>query len=244
MRRSLRTLFFLTIAFLLAIGFSVSAEAGPSQQASTPEPTTTPAPSELSGVVTLNGGLAPAGVGIAAVPSDESPCGSTTTQDGGEYTLVTGDCPAGDVLAFQLEATGDRVDTEATVDTRFFNIAFEGLSSETLVAVGVTSEVKLPEPKDRPLLEDDDLFWLLVIVVIGELLVLGWMVVWITLNQGKNEAYRRQIEAMVLLGVVVAIIVLGVTGKIGDEGLVSVLAAIVGYTLGRAAGASTEGSSG
>ena len=52
-------------------------------------------------------------------------------------------------------------------------------------------------------------------------------------TSSEEVSYRRQIEGMVLVMVIVAIIMLGVIDKIGDEGLVSVLAAIVGYTLGR-----------
>ena len=47
-------------------------------------------------------------------------------------------------------------------------------------------------------------------------------------------SYRRQIEGMVMVLVVVAVILLGVKEKIGEEGLVSVLAAIAGYAVGRA----------
>ncbi len=49
----------------------------------------------------------------------------------------------------------------------------------------------------------------------------------------KNPDFRFQIEGMVLVLVVLAVIILGVTEKIGQEGLVSVLAAIAGYAAGK-----------
>ena len=79
MRSSLRILFFLTLGLIMAMDLGVSAEASPSAQAETPGLAPTPAPSVLRGVVTLNGKLAPAGVGIAA-SLGEKQCGTSTTQ--------------------------------------------------------------------------------------------------------------------------------------------------------------------
>ena len=52
-------------------------------------------------------------------------------------------------------------------------------------------------------------------------------------EKGKNPDFRFQIEGMVLVLVVLAVIILGVTEQIGQEGLVSVLAAIAGYAAGK-----------
>jgi hypothetical protein len=53
-------------------------------------------------------------------------------------------------------------------------------------------------------------------------------------DNAQEGMFRCQIEGMILMMVVVAVILLGVTEKIGQEGLVSVLAAITGYAVGRA----------
>ena len=50
--------------------------------------------------------------------------------------------------------------------------------------------------------------------------------------------YRSQIQGLILVLVLVAVIVLGIAEKIGDQGLVSILAAIAGYGVARAAGGS------
>lgn len=132
------------------------------------------------------------------------------------------------------------------------NIPFEGLSTDALIALGALLEAEAVEAvaedaaaaaeaaesaakavaQPESLIKGGNLLGLLAILVVGEVALLGVMVL---RHSGENtESFREQVEALVLLGVVVAVIVLGVTEQIGDEGLVSVLTAIVGYTLGRA----------
>lgn len=103
--------------------------------------------------------------------------------------------------------------------------------------------------RDDPLIRGQTLLILLLTVIVGGILLLGLMVcarAWsrkpatgqgAVADQDKEYegTYKRQIEGIILVMVVVAIILLGVTDKIGQEGLVSVLAAITGYAVGRAA---------
>ncbi len=54
----------------------------------------------------------------------------------------------------------------------------------------------------------------------------------------RASVYRSLVEGLVLTWVVIALIALGAAGKVTQEGIVSVLAAMVGYAAGRTAGAS------
>ena len=53
--------------------------------------------------------------------------------------------------------------------------------------------------------------------------------------------FARQIEALVLLMVIVALVILGVSQLIDEQGIVSILAAIAGYGVGRASVTTTGG---
>jgi len=97
-----------------------------------------------------------------------------------------------------------------------------------------------PEPETQlvqPLIEGRDLLVLLIVVSGLALLLLAWMV-WISPkleNAGDGSTYVTMIQGMVLVTVVVAVILLGVSGKITEEGLSTILAAIVGFAVGKSA---------
>lgn len=256
MRTKTLAIFILGFTLIAAVGLAVSsAEAGPSLQLPTP----TAEPNRLTGIVTLNGEIAPAGVSITTRRTDDTSilCGSTTTLAGGQFNLtIESQCQVDTTVEFLLAATNDQAITQVTVQegTQSKNIAFEQMSLEALQAIGAVEQVaeaveeEASKQASAPLITGNSLAWLLGAVVVGELLLLALMVM-MTGSQAdalRQDAFKRQVEAMVLLGVTVAIIMLGVAQKIGSEGLVSVLAAIVGYTVGRgvAGGGSAGGGAG
>jgi hypothetical protein len=99
-------------------------------------------------------------------------------------------------------------------------------------------ETPTPAPTpELPLIQDVSLFVLLLVVVILGVFLLALIALRISGTQTKNHVqYRPLIEGMVLVMVVVCLTILGVAGKITAEGLASVLAAIVGYAVGRNVG--------
>jgi uncharacterized membrane protein YgcG len=122
-------------------------------------------------------------------------------------------------------------------------LAFLGLLIQPSVAL---SQEPTPTPtivtEEQPLITGDTLFFLLLAVAGLAILLLG-LIVWrigrSPAPTGGNDLYKPLIEGMVLVMVVVAVIILGVAGKLTQEGLASILAAIVGYAVGRAAGTAT-----
>jgi hypothetical protein len=216
--------------------------------------------------VTLNGEPAPSGVGIVIAVLDadgmiETECARTTTVEGGSYAVALSSECSGKTVQFLLAA---REDIEgATIDFegpgQVQNVDFGDLSEELLSEFGVGGVAvsgavedavveALKEKGEQPLIEATQLWWIMFTAIMGAFALLAYMV------QRRGEAmklfiekgidtdkvegpFKRQIEAMVLVMVVLSVIILGVTEKIGEEGLVSVLAAIAGYGVGRASNA-------
>ncbi|PKB78677.1 MAG: hypothetical protein BZY88_17200 [SAR202 cluster bacterium Io17-Chloro-G9] len=123
-------------------------------------------------------------------------------------------------------------------------------TTESDKGLEVIAKALSEETPSKPLIDGQSLLILLLVVVVLGILLLTIMVVGriigellgATMNQ---SAFRQQIEGMVLVMVIVAVILLGVTEKIGEEGLVSVLAAIAGYAIGRSvSGAGSNGADG
>ena len=98
-----------------------------------------------------------------------------------------------------------------------------------------------PDQPLVPLLEGDDLLLLLIVVVALAMVLLALIVFTVgrsaKMNAGDREAYLPLVQGMVLVTVVVAVILLGISGKLTAEGLASILAAIVGFAVGRATSA-------
>lgn len=242
----------------------------------------------LEGTVTLNGDPAAPDIGLAALLEDGTECGRALTGAGATFTmLLAEECPVGETVVFSLARTGDRAATTAVIRAgrQTITVAFEGLSTESLQAIGAAPPAideeaeaaveKALEEAGAPvaLITGTSLFWLVLAVSIGGMVLLLCMVGAkvcqpLLLSRCKKRVrgdghsatadaqdetgaddedepteqerkaqeltYRRQIEGMILIMVIVAIILLGITEKVSDEGLISVLAAIVGYCAGRA----------
>jgi uncharacterized membrane protein YgcG len=103
---------------------------------------------------------------------------------------------------------------------------------------------KVVEEKSEPLITGDRVFWLVMAsllaawsILLGLLGLFWWAMRW---EEGQTSGLERlgrpAIEGITLVMVVVAVIILGIQAVIGDQGVVAILSAIVGYTLGRAAG--------
>jgi hypothetical protein len=174
--------------------------------------------------------------------------------------LLAEECEAGKAVLFSLAATKDQATTTAVIraGAQTVDIAFEGLSTESLRTIGALPAIEveaeqavekaLEEAAEEgapglPLITGMSLFWLVLAVSIGGMLLLALMVVVRGKvgraddeeQQARATTYKRQVEGMVLIMVIVAIILLGITEKVSDQGLISVLAAIVGYAVARAA---------
>jgi hypothetical protein len=176
---------------------------------------------------------------------------------------VATDCPPQTQVVFVLDAIEEDADQghELTDGIQNLDIQFSGISAEDMASLGVTAaagdgdESSVVDAVEgvanavaasseastrRPLITDWQLFSILLIIVVGTGLLL------MTLarrprtaadagaGEGGNYQYtRRLIEGLVLTEVLVAVIILGVTGKVSSEGVISVLAAITGYAIGK-----------
>jgi hypothetical protein len=198
-------------------------EAGPEEQDIT-----------ISGIVTANG--MPAGealeVSLLGGEDQDQDCGSTQTNANGRFTVQVTDCQEGDEYVVHLAALALSSETVYTLNPAFTNISvnFPDLTTEQLSQLGIQTEAPSTEQQQvSPLLDDESLEFILVAVIIASAIVLLALL----LKASVDNNLRKQTEALVLVAVITAIIILGVAGKIGSDGLVSVLAAIVGWGAAR-----------
>jgi hypothetical protein len=184
----------------------------------------------VGGVVTLNGQLAPAGVGLillGAAP-ESAICAETTTSDGGVFSVdVRAGCPEGTAYVIRLSELNVMATNDFVMDPRNTSItaAFTGLTEDQLATLGVPSTAG-----GEALLDGDALTDIMILVIMAAAVALVYIV-----RRGPGDDVSRQTEAIVLLAVVIAVIILGITAKISGDGLISVLSAIIGWTAGRAA---------
>ena len=74
----------------------------------TPTGEATPVPVRLSGLVTLNSGVAPPGIGLRVLKDKDALCGETVTQPGGRFeVLLANSCGLNTTVHFQLDAVPD-----------------------------------------------------------------------------------------------------------------------------------------
>lgn len=189
---------------------------------------------EIHGVTTVNGLLAPRGVEITfAGEADGVRCGQAVTQDHGTFSFEPR-CEAGTSFVARLPALSDLTsDGQYVFDPLFNNIAvtFTGLTDEQRAVLGFPVDAAATDaPESVPLLDGTGLAVIMGLVIIASALV----IVWLVQEEKVKKDVRRQTEAMVLVAVIIAVIILGLTAKIGGDGLISVLAAVVGWTAGRA----------
>jgi len=241
------------ILFPLVVAFLILAILGGSHTVAAPAQAT------LDGTVTVNGDPAPTDVGLVAVLEDGTECGRALTGPGGTFDMsLAAEC-VGKTVLFRLAATEDQATTSVVIKagTQTVDIAFEGLSTESLRAIGALPAIEveaeqavekaLEEAAEEgapglPLIAGSNLFWLVLLLSLTGMALLGLMVyvgrataaVGDEARQAQARTYKRQVEGMILIMVIVAIILLGITEKVTDQGLVSVLAAIVGYAVARA----------
>lgn len=106
----------------------------------------------------------------------------------------------------------------------------------------VPAQLVVKEPE--PALSRTHTFILVAVPPIAAVLLLG-AAIWGLVNleakgQGASDLPRTMFEtvfqAAALIAVVVSVFILGLQGKITDQGLVAIFSSIVGYVLGRASG--------
>ncbi|WP_278234642.1 hypothetical protein [Isoptericola sp. AK164] len=245
------------VRFAFAIVAAAFLAAAASAPAAAADVSPGPGQPRVDGFVTVNGDVAPPGLRVAVVALDgdqETRCGDFVTGEGATFELILpAECGPGATAVFRVD-TGTQSDTvvEITEDQRFTTTVDFQLSATELVSLGIqpstTPEVAVISSSP---LQGTDLRVVVLSTVIPATLLLVVMVLmkasfWrrgtssgggSTPEDKGDGTYRSQIEGMVLVMVVLAVILLGVTDKIGSDGLVSVLAAIVGYTVGRQVGA-------
>ena len=156
--------------------------------------------------------------------SDDVACGKTSEARLMYILAVRPPCDPGDVLKFALTSEGQEL------------IA---LKSHTLVS-GKNDNVDLSfespggavPGRDDPLLDTTTTL----VIVLSFVAVTGLLLTIMVVSEGEAaNQYRRQVEALVMTSVVVALIILGLAEKVGDQGLVSILGTIAGYSVARAA---------
>jgi hypothetical protein len=202
-------------------------------------------------VVTLNGELAPTGILVTVEDAEGTRCGDFVTGEGATFELIlASECRPGVEVRFRLD-TGDTSSTQVSVpsaeEAQPIVVEFVELSTTDLQALGVVAADEegpvVGETPPSPPLTGRDLYVVVlgaILPALGLLFLMAWLMgrppkkdTNVDTNDRKIGHFRRQIEGLILVMVVLAIILLGVTDKIGSDGLVSVLAAIVGYTIGR-----------
>lgn len=198
---------------------------------------------QLSGTVALNGGAAPSGQSITVQSEEGDVCGDTPIGDGGSYSLeLRALCMPGEIVQFFL---GDSETGLLATE----QIVLEGGAQQVDISFATNGVVQqtdqvgdIEEKRAESLIEHPYVFWLLLAVIVGAVLLLATMVrSYRALSGPQREGdYRRQVEGLVLLMVVVSITILGVTGKITPEGLTAVLGAITGYAIGQARGSTGQ----
>ena len=193
----------------------------------------------ISGTATANGEKIPPGASITVFRIDneghEIDCGRFTTESGGRFTLsLNVDCRDAPELGYRIEGMSAEAKTAEEIKEGLanLNIGFTGLSDEELVRLGIS--LGASDIQQVPLIDQDSLQLILMTVIIVSALVLAGLLLASSLNSGNS--FQKPTEALVLIAVITAVIILGVTGKIGSDGLISVLAAIVGWTAARASG--------
>lgn len=203
---------------------------------------------EVSGVLVLNEQLAPVDTVIALATNDGSirECGTGTTEANGLFTIsVDSACGEVEDLVARLSALPEQEPmpfAEGTGGQRL--LRFSGLDDDALATLGVQAAPAPTTAEERaaqPLLQNGVLFWLLVVVIVASGAVIAYIVL-----RGKDRDLAVQTQAVVYVAVIIAIIILGITGKVTSEGLIAVLAAIVGWEAarprtGRQSSTSTDG---
>lgn len=207
------------------------------------------ASSRVSGTVTVDGDPAEAGVElIGEIVTDESEtvrCGTAQVSDGGAFDMpIAAECEPGAAMrirhvALDLEAR-DQVEvpdgSNEGVLVRFETPpAADGLAGAALVEAEAEAEAT------KPLIGESSLIVLLTVIALAAVGLLAYVAHHWTKrasdSSGTEVIPQMLIEGLVLSLAIVAIVVLGVSAKLTSEGLVSVLAGIVGYAAGRGAAA-------
>ena len=157
---------------------------------------------------------------------------------------------ADDVAAATQDVAAVAADV-ATATDQVADIAEEAAQASDKTAAATekvaeaVQELQAVAPGANPLLEEWSLFGLLVIFGLSSALVLAF-VTWTNSQVAQDEQQRGTtrsvIEVTVLSLVILAVVTLGMADKITSEGIVSVIAAVAGYAIGRASAARPEAS--
>jgi hypothetical protein len=192
---------------------------------------------EVEGVVTVDGVPLPSGVDLVFVSVEDETleCGAARTGANGRFSFtVEPGCAQQTAYVIRLSALEVSSASQYLIDPEVKQISadFTGLSEVELQKLGITAAAESGDGQQaEPLLERTTLTIILLAVILVTALVLMYLMY---KAASGNADVKKQTEAMILVGVIIAIILLGVTGKVGSDGLVSVLAGIVGWTAARA----------
>lgn len=159
-------------------------------------------------------------------------------------TAVSFVAMAGGVSAQGADETPTPVTTEATPLIDATETATPTPTMPTIEAAptaGPQIVVELPAPGTS--ITGDRVFWLVIAsvaaawsVLVGVLLLFKMAIRELRDADGIEKLGRPALEGITLVMVVVAVIILGIQDRIGDQGIVGILSAIVGFLLGRTAG--------
>jgi hypothetical protein len=193
----------------------------------------------ISGTATANGEGMPAGTSILVFTLDEEgrevDCGRFTTESGGRFTLsINVECKGATQVSYRIDGMNAQTTTVDEIKEGLSNltVGFSGLNDEELVKLGLA--IASGDIQQVPLISQASLQWILILTVVVGAAVLLTLIVVSSRSSNPPASFQMPTEALILLTVIIAVIILGVTGKIGSDGLISVLAAIVGWTAARA----------
>lgn len=210
--------------------------------------------SPLFGTVTNDQGPLQEGAVVTFSTTEGQDCGNASVEAQGGYVVVLrAPCAPGSPVT--VTVSGDNPGRSADEippvgHPRRLNITLEP-------QVTTTEAPTAQQLQAAPLLDSDALQLILVVLITGAVAVLAGILIARTIERWQSYELaksahpsltpdqlaeffdarlfsRTVVEGLVLSMVVITLVILAVTGKVTNEGTVSVLAAIIGYAAGRA----------
>ena len=210
----------------------------------------------ISGTVTVDGAPADAAatlIGEVVTEASATPisCGSATVSEAGFFRMeLDAACEAGMAMRMRLAELEAKDQIEVPPDSvenvlvRFESPPPPAGADSQISAAFADAEAE----RARPLISDTSLIVLLVLIALAAVVLLGSVARYWRADGDALKALGSQaivipqllVEGLVLSLAIIAIVILGASAKLTSEGLISVLAGIVGYAAGSRAAASSR----
>ncbi len=193
-------------------------------------------------------------VALSAFPDEPPPPAFKLDGQSGVIGLVLEFPNFSDAALASLTAAAALRETTMVAEAATVEEAVETAIDAAVVVAAAAAEAVEAADADKPLLDEGaQTFVVLLAVVLTATALFAFMVLLgyrlavksLTRKPGvcvPELSFRRQVEALVLVSVIAAVIILGVANKIESDGMISILAAIVGFGIARAAAGEGPGS--